>query len=107
MKKENIEYCEGIVETLQEIIAGNARTEDGEGMTILDYINNALDCEFTMSSRKDLVGVKLWVTLGGPNVWIDTRERVVKLAWGSERAEAYLPGEICDAINEYFEEVAA
>ena len=48
---------------------------------------------------------KVWITLGGPNIWIDTAEREIKLAWGGERESIYLDSDICDEIDSYFEEI--
>ena len=46
----------------------------------------------------------VWVAVGGPGIWVDTRDRAVKLAWGNERAEWGIKTDTAYAIEEIFEE---
>lgn len=80
------------------------REENGEAYDIYSYFADVLDVEYTIDSRFEYVGAKIYVTLGGPNVWIDTREGYVKGAWGCDREESWLPSEICDEIDDIFRE---
>ena len=48
------------------------------------------------------MGCRLAVALGGPNVYVNTREGEVQGYWGSDRASAWLPSEICEEINAIF-----
>lgn len=49
-----------------------------------DYISNALDIEFTLSSNRDLIGARIAVTLGGPSIFIDTQAQTVTGHWGGD-----------------------
>ena len=101
---ENREYCKRVVEEIESIYKGEWINEDGEEMTLYDYFSDVLDFEYTIDSRKEYRSVKVWITLGGPNVWIDTADSCVHLAWGSER-ESYLLGfDVRDEIDNIFEE---
>lgn len=102
---ENREYCKRIAEELKAIYNGHGVTEDGEQATLYDWINDALDFEYIIDSKRRYKSAKIWVTLGGPNVWIDTAEKSVKLAWANERAEFLLPYEVCDEIDEIMSEI--
>ena len=84
---ENREYWKRVTEEIEEYAAGKMVDDDGNELSLYDYLNDALDYEFTIDSRKEYKSAKIWITLGGPNVWIDTAERVVKLAWGTDREE--------------------
>lgn len=77
---ENREYCKRIAEELEEYAAGKMVDGDGNELGLYDYLGDVLDYEFTIDSQKEYKVAKIWVTLGGPNVWIDTAERAVKLA---------------------------
>ena len=83
----------------------DAREESGEPSDLYDYTADALDIEYTLDSSFLLLGVRLWVTLGGPNICIDTRAGEVVGHWGTDTARAWVPSEICDEINEIFDEV--
>lgn len=96
---ENREYCKRIAQEIEEYAAGRVQNDDGEEMSIYDYIGEALDYEYTIDSQRNYKAAKIYVTLGGPNVWIDTAERAVKLAWGTDREEYPLSWDVCDAID--------
>lgn len=99
-------YCENIRKELNAIYEGTTQeqNDDGEQMTLYDYFADALDYEYTIASTGDFLGVRVYVTLGGPNVWIDTRNGVIAGAWGTDREETWLPSEIADEINDIFRE---
>lgn len=101
---ELFNYCDGIFKELNAIYEGRATNDDGEPETFWDYFSDPLDYEFTVNSQGEYVGARVWVTLGGPNVWIDTRRGEIGGAWGADRAERWLPGEIRDEIDEIFHE---
>ena len=101
---DNREYCKAIAEELQSIYNGEQVNEDGEQITLYDYFSDVLDFEYTISSRKEYRSVKIWITLGGPNVWIDTADSYVRLAWGSDKEEYPLSYYIRDEIDAIFEE---
>jgi hypothetical protein len=94
------EYVDGIAADLRK-----AYEEDEEIGSLYDYLADALDVEYTISANGEFLGARIAVTLGGPNVWIDSREGLVKGYWGTEREEAWIPSEICDCINFQFEDL--
>lgn len=79
--------------------------ERGEACGLYDYFEDVLDYEYTISSRRDFLGVKVWVALGGPNIYIDSRYGEVVGHWGTDEARVYLPSEICDEINSIFDDI--
>lgn len=100
---ENRKYLEGIRKEIENYY--NGFEEDGEERSMVDYLSDVLDYEITLNSRMEYRSCKVWVTLGGPNVWIDTAENEIKLAWSNERESIWLPSEICEEIDFYFEEL--
>lgn len=103
-KNENKEYLERVREEIREYYNG-FENEEGEQISLYDYFADVLDYEYIINSSFEYVSCKVWITLGGPNVWIDTREKEIKLAWGTDRESLYLDYEICDEIDAYFEEI--
>ena len=69
-----------------------------------EYFDDCFDVEYTIDGRGELIGVSVWVAVGGPGIWVDTRDRAVKLAWGIERAEWGINTDTAYAIEEIFEE---
>ena len=103
INNENMEYLKRVREEIENYY--NGFEEDEEEKTLYDYLADVLDYEITINSSFEYSSCKVWITLGGPNVWIDTASHEIKLAWGGERAELWLPSEICDEIDSYFEEI--
>lgn len=101
---ENKNYCKSIAEELKSIYNGEIKNDDGEIMTLYDYMTDILDFEYTVDSKKEYKSVKIWITLGGPNVWIDTSDSYIRLAWGVDREEYPLDYDVCDEINAIFQE---
>ena len=79
------------------------REDELEQITMYDYFANCYDMEFVVTADKEYKGIRIWVAVGGPSVWIDTTERTVKLAWWGERAECDLYSDACALIDEYGE----
>lgn len=62
---------------------------DTASMSGFMYLNDVLDIQYTVSSDlKTMLGARLLVSYGGPNIWIDTMRGEVEGFWGSETATA-------------------
>lgn len=101
---ENREYLLRVREEI-ELYYNGFTDEDGEEKSMYDYLSDILDYSITIDSQMRYQSCKVWVALGGPNIWIDTANREICLAWGGERDSIYLNGDICDEIDDYFEEI--
>ena len=52
-----------------------------------DYLSDALDFEWVLASdKKTLLGARILVAFGGPNIWINTRTKTVEGHWWGESA---------------------
>ena len=110
MKNECRDYARRIADELKALYHMDSDErekleEDGDTASLYDYIADALDIEYTLDSNRELIGVRLYVTLGGPTAWIDTRNGEAVCAWGVDKESAWIPSEICDEINDYFAEL--
>lgn len=77
-----------------------------EQLSAIDYLDGVLDVQVTRSGldvHGPIVGVRMLVAFGGPNIWVDTREGLVKLFWWSDRAEYEISNDACDAFNDAIE----
>ena len=75
-----------------------------EQLSIWDYMSDALDFQFLVNSRKEVIAVKILVTFGGPNIWIDTESQNVELYWWTDRASYPLSSDVVEALDEWAEE---
>lgn len=111
MMNELKKYVDGIRDELKALYElditdeeREKREESGDPCSLYDYFDDVLDIEYTIDSQGEYLGARVYVTLGGPNVWIDTCEGYVKGAWGTDREESWIPSEINDEINDIFRE---
>ena len=95
MINENQECCKRITDELMK------HYNKGK---LYQYFDDILDWKYTCNSRKEYSSSKIYVALGGPNIWIDTSEKSVELRWGGKSASWALPYDVCGAIDEIFEE---
>jgi hypothetical protein len=60
---------------------------DGE-FSAFDYLQDALDIQYIVTSKGEYLGARVLVAFGGPNIWIDTQRGIVDGSWWSDRASA-------------------
>ena len=101
MKKECKEYAKGVVEEIMSIYNGTTEEEndDGEKMSLYDYVADALDFSAIVSSQKTIQSIRLYITLGGPTCYVDTELRAVVCAWGGDREEYPLDRDACNELE--------
>lgn len=104
MAERGIAPDESDIEDYNDLCEQLKELESIGASNLYEYFEDCFDIEYTIDSRGDYLGVCVWIAVGGPGIWVDTRERVVKLAWGSDRAEAYLTSDVVDEIDAIFEE---
>ena len=76
---------------------------DLEIATIGDYFNDFYDVDYVVGSDKKYKACRVLVAFGGPNICIDTWIKRVMLSWWGEYAKAYIPDDLCEQIDEFFE----
>ena len=101
MKKECREYAQRVAAEIEAIYNGTTEEEndDGDNMSLYDYVADALDFEVILTSMKTVKSVRLYVTLGGPTCYVDTELHAVVCVWGVDRAEDALDWDACDELE--------
>ena len=83
---------------------GEAISEgDIEIADIGDYFDDFYDIDYVIGSDKHYKACRVLVAFGGPNIYIDTWLQHVLLSWWGKHAEAYIPDDLCEQIDEFFE----
>ena len=95
--ESDIEEYNDLCEQLREL-------ESIGASNLYEYFDDCFDIEYTISSSGDFLGVCVWIAVGGPGIWVDTRDRAVKLAWDGDRAEWGINFDTAEAIDAIFEE---
>lgn len=95
--KELREICQREAESLEQA------WQAGE---LFDYLNDeVLDMTFIVTPPRTLRAVELAVSLGGPSIYIDTREHAIVGFWGGNQARYALDNDLCDEIDQAFAEM--
>lgn len=80
MSNEIKSQVEHIVKTIENGMS--SYENEGEQMDGFEYLSDALDIEYIISSdRKTVLGARILVAFGGPNIWINTRTKQVEGYW--------------------------
>ncbi len=67
---------------------GDELNSDDQEMSAFDYLQDALDIEYIVNSKREYLGARVLVAFGGPNIWINTRTKKVEGYWWNESASA-------------------
>lgn len=67
---------------------GDELDHDGEPMSALYYLADALDIEYVVNGKREYLGARVLVACGGPNIWVDTKRGVVEGYWWGDKASA-------------------
>ncbi len=82
-----------------------ALEEQGEPCDLWEYLEEVLDVEYILDSRFCLVGCKVYVALGGPNIHINTQDDTIVGYWGADHEVVYINQKISEWINDYYREL--
>lgn len=64
--------------------------EESDCISGFDYLQDAMDIQWIVTSEKEFLGARVLVAFGGPNIWIDTmRSTVDGYWWGDKHSESY------------------
>lgn len=74
-----------------EKLAEYEDTPQGEAFD--QFCDSFLDIEYSYNSGGELLGAEITICLGGPTIWIETRDCTIVGVWGSDRyARSYDDG---------------
>lgn len=71
------------------------------------YFDESYNIDYIWRIGAGVIGVRVMVACGGPNIWVDTYDRCVHGYWGASDEKYPLTKETCDAIDDVFREFAA
>ena len=69
-------------------------------MTWGDFLESALDI-VEHRQGDTILGFRIYTTIGGPSVYIDTMDKQVVCTWGCDKAVVGLFSSTCDSLTEY------
>jgi hypothetical protein len=96
------DQCEHIASQLTDGF-GNELNEDGQEFSAFDYLQDALDIQYTIGSDKRFIGARVLVAFGGPNIWINTITNEIEGYWWGESSRISFQDSI--GLNDALEEL--
>lgn len=91
-------------ETVYKCSCGCVSEYEPEQMSFYDYLEDALDIDYIVNSKKEYKACRIMVAFGGPNIYINTWEKQVELHWWTDHASYYLTTDTCNEIDACMEE---
>jgi hypothetical protein len=82
-----LDHVQHIANTITNGFGDELNCDDQE-MSAFDYLQDALDIEYIVNSKREYLGARVLVAFGGPNIWINTRTKKVEGYWWNESASA-------------------
>ena len=70
-----------------------------------EYLEDYLDIEYIVNANKEYQSARIYITLGGPCIYIDTEKVCVKLNHGATHVEAPITYNTRDRIDDIFSEI--
>lgn len=80
-------------------------TDEMEYRGLYDFINDAFDVEITRGLSGDYRGAKLYMTVGGPAIWVDTQTGFVEGRGATDSCSKWVDSDAIDELNEAIEEI--
>ena len=106
------ERIDNAYENLMEVYKAYVRGEDEDFYeendieNLWDYITDSYGLEYTKTLQGDFRGCRLVIALGGPNIYIDTRENRLEGYWGGTKFyKDFDSWEVCNEIDDIVEEL--
>lgn len=75
--------------------------DDEDPDNLKDWLDDNLGVHYTINEDLDIVGVVICVGGGGPNIYVDTLQRVVRGYWGHDEHSVPLSKDICESIDDW------
>jgi hypothetical protein len=78
-------HVQNIVNNIENGLDSIEREDEGQfPMDGLEYLSDVLDIEYIANGNREVLGARILVAFGGPNIWINTRTKQVEGYWWGE-----------------------
>ena len=68
------------------------------------YFDENYNLDYVWRERHGLMGVRVMIACGGPNIWVDSFNEEVIGYWGASEIHVPLPRDVCYSITNHYEE---
>ena len=96
-------HVEEIARELEEGLEKEDYYTEEEEPTAYDYLEQALDINYKISSNGDYKSGEVLVAFGGPNIYVNTEDNSVRGYWWGSKEKAFFTDNI--GLDEALEEI--
>lgn len=64
--------------------------------------NDCVDVEITYDLNRHFLGCKIYLSVGGPTIWLNTRTSILRGTWGTQEYGRGVDPVICKQINDFY-----
>ena len=87
------------------ISEGYGDTPEGEPVTALEWLEDALDIQYIVDSDRTYRAARVLIAFGGPNAWINTLTGRLEVSWWSATEYRELPAAFIDELDAVLSEL--
>ena len=78
--------------------------EDDDNSEEYYYFDENYNLDYIWRDRYGLMGVRVMIAYGGPNIWVDSFNQEIIGYWGASEIHVPLPSDVCYSITNHYEE---
>lgn len=97
------EEWSNVVEDFEDYL--NNEDTEWSAASGMDYLSDALDIHYVLSSDKQYRAGRVCITLGGPTAWLNTYTKELEVTWWSAPETRVLPLDFINGLDDTLEEL--
>lgn len=98
-KKELRCHCEYAAREIEDVV------KSGDNERFADWIADVLGERYSINSCLRYIAVRLTLTCGGPNIYLDTDTGEIEGFWGSDHYAVPVSDDVIAAVDEWYEDI--
>ena len=98
--------CKRIADSITNPVISNDEQEDGsveQHGGASEWMEGTYDIRYLVDREKRYLGAEILVAGGGPTIWVDTFDQLVKGYWGTDRVQWHFQDNL--GLDNYCEEM--
>lgn len=91
--------CEYAAQAIEDIV------KSGDNERFIDWVADVLDERYSLNGELRYIAVRLTLTCGGPNIYLDTDTGEIEGFWGTDHYAVPVSDDVIAAVDEWYEDI--
>lgn len=91
--------CEYAAQEIEDII------KSGDEERFADWTSDVLDIRYSIDGRFNYIAVRLTLTCGGPNIYLDTDSKEIEGYWGTNHCSTPVSDDVIGVVDKWYEDL--